>query len=68
MSKFDVLSARINQGLTQRELAAQCGVSLTVIQGLEAGRSAHPKQAKAVADHFGVLATDILPPREDVAA
>lgn len=60
--RFDLRTARINLGLTQRALALECGVSLTTIQGLEAGRGATPKNAKKVADRFdGIQATDLLP-------
>lgn len=59
-ARFDVLSARLNRGLTQRELAMECGVSLTVIQRLEGDGGAHPRTAKKVADYFGVQVTDLL--------
>lgn len=57
---FDLREARINKGLSQRALAVECGVSLTVIQRLEAGGFATPANAKAVADHFEVQVTDIM--------
>lgn len=57
---------RLNRGLTQRQLAAECKVSLTVIQRLEAGDAAHPSNAKKVADYFGCKVTDLMP--VDVAA
>lgn len=60
---FDFLAARLNAGLTQRELAKECGVSLTTIQRLEKGAAATPRNAKKVADYFGVRATDLLPER-----
>jgi transcriptional regulator with XRE-family HTH domain len=62
--RFDVLAARLNQGLTQRQLAVACGVSLTVIQRLEGDGGAHPRTAKKVADYFGVQVTDLLPLKE----
>ncbi len=58
---FNVLAARLNKGLTQRELAAACDVSLTVVQRLEGGESASPRNAKKVADFFAVLVTDLMP-------
>lgn len=61
---FVFLAARMNEGLTQRELAAVCGVSLTVIQRLEGGGTVSPRSAKKVADHFKVRVTDLM----DVAA
>lgn len=60
MPAFDIREARINEGLSQRALALQCEVSLTVIQRLEAGGFATPANAKAVADHFEVQVTDIM--------
>jgi len=64
---FDVKAARVNDGLTQRELAAECEVSLTVIQRLEAGTPVTPRTAKRVADRFGVQVLDLLPPLERAA-
>jgi transcriptional regulator with XRE-family HTH domain len=58
---FDVYTARLNEGLTQRELAGKCGVSLTTIQRLEGDGGATPRNAKKVADYFGVQVTDLLP-------
>lgn len=60
-ARFDVKEARLNQGMTQRELAVKCGVSLTVIQRLEGDGGAHPRTAKKVADYFEVQVTDLLP-------
>lgn len=65
--RFNMLEARINEGLTQRELAAACKVSLTVVQRLEGGGTASPRTAKRVADHFKIRVTDLMP-LEDVAA
>lgn len=58
---FNFLAARMNEGLSQRDLAAACGVSLTSIQRLEAGGSVSPRNAKKVADYFGVRVTDLMP-------
>jgi transcriptional regulator with XRE-family HTH domain len=57
-----VLAARLNKGMTQRELAAAAGVPLTTVQRLETGGGASPRNAKRVADFFGCLVTDLLPP------
>jgi transcriptional regulator with XRE-family HTH domain len=64
---FDVRRARMNLGLTQRDLAAKCGVSLTTIQRFEGGAAATPANAKKVADFFGVLVTDLMPVERTVA-
>lgn len=68
MNAFDFRGARVDLGLTQRELAAECGVSLTVIQRLEHGGFANPRNAKKVADRLGVAATDLLPADDRKAA
>lgn len=59
--KFDLVEARLNKGLSQRDLAAQCDVALSTIQRLEDGKTAHPRNAKKVADHFEVQVTDLMP-------
>ncbi|MBX5461654.1 MAG: helix-turn-helix transcriptional regulator [Steroidobacteraceae bacterium] len=56
----DVRAERLNRGLSQRAFAAACGVSLTVVQRLEAGRQATPANAKKVADFLQVKVTDLL--------
>ena len=63
-SDFNFRLERINRGLTQRELAAVCEVSLTVIQRLEGGGKASPRTAKRVADYFNCEVADLM----DVAA
>lgn len=65
--RFDLYAARVNRGLSQRDAARECDVPLTTIQALEDGRTAHPRNAKKVADFFGVKATDLIPPRERAA-
>lgn len=65
--RFDILVARLNAGLTQRALAKECGVSLTTIQGLEAGKGATPSNAKKVADFFEVQVTDLMPVERQAA-
>lgn len=66
--RFDLRSARLNAGLSQRKLAAVVGVSRMTVQNLEAGRGAHPVNAKKIADHFGVEVTDLLPEPTEAAA
>lgn len=58
--RFDFKAARLNRGLTQRQLAKECGVSLTVIQRLEGDGNAFPQNAKKVADYLGVKVTDLI--------
>lgn len=57
---FDLLTARLNAGLTQRALADQVGVSLSTVQRLEEGKGATPSNAKRVVDYFEVKVTDLL--------
>lgn len=67
--RFDLCSARLNKGLTQRELSDRTHVPLQTIQRLEAGLGAHPSNAKRVADFFRVKVTDLMPlERSDAAA
>jgi predicted transcriptional regulator len=64
---FDLRSSRLNLGKTQRELALECGVSLTTIQRLEDGRGAIPRNAKRVADYFEIRVTDLVPDASEAA-
>ena len=64
---FDLRAARLNQGLSQRATASNCGVSLTTIQRLESGKTATPANAKRVADYFDVQVTDLMPVTEPVS-
>jgi DNA-binding XRE family transcriptional regulator len=65
---FDLRTARINAGLSQRELAAEVGVPYVTIQNLENGRGARPSNAKKIADHFDIKVTDLLPAEQSRAA
>jgi transcriptional regulator with XRE-family HTH domain len=58
--RVSVRAARLNMGLTQREFAAKCGVSLTVIQRLENGGTVSPRSAKAIADVCECKVTDLI--------
>jgi transcriptional regulator with XRE-family HTH domain len=51
---------RINQGLSQRQLAKRAGLSPGAVWRLEQQGSAHPETLKKVADVLGVLPTDLL--------
>lgn len=57
---FDLRSARVNRGLSRRELATLVGLGRETIRRLERGERVHPASAKKVADFFGVQATDVL--------
>lgn len=65
--RFDIRVERINRGFNQRDLAAECDVSLTTIQRLEAGGAVFPRNAKKVADYFGVQVTDLMPIEREAA-
>ena len=66
--RFDLRSARLNKGLTQRALAVEAGVSLATVQRLEGGLGARPDNAKRLADFFGVQVTDLMPDSSEKAA
>jgi len=51
---------RINQGLTQRELARRAGISNTSLWKIERGGGATPPTLKRLADALGVKATDLM--------
>lgn len=67
MSRFDLVAARLNAGLTQRELAQATGVPYPTVQRLEAGLGARPANAKKVADFFEVQVTDLMPIEKEAA-
>jgi ribosome-binding protein aMBF1 (putative translation factor) len=58
---FDLTRARINRGLSQRELASELDLHPEVIRRLENGHGVRVSSAKKVADFFDVLVTDIMP-------
>jgi transcriptional regulator with XRE-family HTH domain len=52
---------RVNQGLTQRELAREAGISNSTLSKIEHGRSsARPPTLKQLADVLGVEPVDLL--------
>jgi transcriptional regulator with XRE-family HTH domain len=51
---------RINQGLSQRQLAERAGLSPGAVWRLEHQGSGWPETLKKVADVLGVLPTDLL--------
>jgi transcriptional regulator with XRE-family HTH domain len=51
---------RINQGLTQRELAKRAGITNTSVWKIERGGGATPPTLKKLADVLGVKAVDLL--------
>lgn len=59
--RFNLKAARVNKGLSRRELAAMTGVPTRTIERLENGLGARPQNVKPLADLFGVLVTDITP-------
>ena len=54
---------RVNQGLTQRELARKAGISNATLSKIEHGRSTRPPTLKQLADVLGVEPVDLLPRR-----
>jgi transcriptional regulator with XRE-family HTH domain len=55
---------RINEGLSQRGLAARAGVPHTSVWKLEHGGNVRPATLKKIADVLGVKPTDLLKARE----
>jgi transcriptional regulator with XRE-family HTH domain len=51
---------RINQGLTQRQLAREAGISNTPLSKIEHGGGAMPPTLKKIADVLGVKPVDLL--------
>src|SRR5215217_4247089 len=51
---------RINEGLSQRELAERAGVANTSVWKLERGGSVRPATLKKIADVLGVKPMDLL--------
>ena len=51
---------RINQGLSQRQLAEKAGLSPGAVWNLEKRGSGHPSTLKKIADVLGVRPIDLL--------
>ena len=51
---------RVNQGLTQRQLARKAGISNTSLAKIERGGGAMPPTLKKLADVLGVKPVDLL--------
>jgi transcriptional regulator with XRE-family HTH domain len=51
---------RVNQGLTQRQLARKAGISNATLSKIEHGRSTRPPTLKKLADVLGVKSVDLL--------
>jgi ribosome-binding protein aMBF1 (putative translation factor) len=58
---FNLMAARINRGLSQRELAAELELHPEVIRRLENHSGVRVASAKKVADFFDVQVTDLMP-------
>lgn len=58
-------SLRKNRGMTQADLAKECGVSRALIAMIEAGHvRPYPKIRRAIAEALGVLPADLWPELE----
>jgi transcriptional regulator with XRE-family HTH domain len=51
---------RVNQGLTQRQLARKARISNTTLSKIEHGGGARPPTLKKIADVLGVKPVDLL--------
>lgn len=58
---FDLTTARVNRGLSQRAAAKAIGVHPASIRSLERRETVHPATAKKVADFFDCKVTDLMP-------
>jgi transcriptional regulator with XRE-family HTH domain len=61
---FDLKAERLNRGLSRYALAAAVDVPEPTIRRIENGHSAHPANAKKIADYFDIQVTDLLPIKE----
>lgn len=61
-ARFDLRTARLNAGLSMRQLAENVGVGHATIRRLELHHAdnPHPEVVKRVADYFGVSVVDLL--------
>jgi transcriptional regulator with XRE-family HTH domain len=60
-ARFDLREARVNAGLSQRQLAAKLSVSREAIRRIEdGGGSARPATLLKLAAYFEVQVTDLL--------
>ncbi len=65
---FNLRDARLNEGLSQRALAEEVGVSRETIRLLEQGirpENPRPAVAKRIADRFGIKVTDLMARADD---
>lgn len=68
---FDLRTARLNAGLSQRALADLIGVPKNTLAAYENGDGTyrpHPANAKKIADYFDIQVTDLMPVEEGKVA
>lgn len=67
---FDLRTARLNAGLSQRALAQLVDVSKNTIVAMEKDPAyrPHPANAKRIADYFDIQVTDLIPVEDGRAA
>jgi transcriptional regulator with XRE-family HTH domain len=58
-----LIELRINEGLSQRELAARAGVTNTSVWKLEHGGNVRPATLKKIADVLGIKPMDLMKER-----
>lgn len=64
---FVLEHARLNRGLSRRQVADEIGISQMTYRRVEEGLPVHPASAKKIADYFGVQVTDLMPATEVAA-
>lgn len=62
LEAFSLQTARLNRGMSIRQLALAVGMAQQTLANLENGKPVHPASAKVVADYFGVQVTDLMSP------
>lgn len=58
---FAIRRARIKRGLTIKAMAAEIGVTASLLSRVERGQHVRPANMLRIADYFGVRASDIWP-------
>jgi lambda repressor-like predicted transcriptional regulator len=64
---FDLITARLDAGLSLRAAAREIGVPIWVIRYAESGGRPQPQSAKRIADFWGLRVTQIWPVEDKTA-
>lgn len=58
---INLRAERVNRGMSTREASDKIGIARPTLERAEAGEAPRPRQAKLIADFYGVQVTDIWP-------